>query len=73
MLFFKGLALLVPATCIKKKRRKKKQKKKGGQDSLVDKRWTKGRKVLGSILALTTKGVQHERLIVSPCEILKIC
>jgi hypothetical protein len=35
-------------------------------------RWTEtGQKVLGSILALTIKGAQHERLIVSPCEIIR--
>jgi hypothetical protein len=33
-----------------------------------------GRKALGSILASTAKGAQHERLLnlVSPCEIIKI-
>jgi hypothetical protein len=38
-------------------------------------RWTHrpGRKVLGSILASATKGAQLERLIVIPCEIIKIC
>jgi hypothetical protein len=32
-----------------------------------------GRKVLSSTLASTAKGAQLERLIVSPCEIIKIC
>jgi hypothetical protein len=46
----------------------------GGQDSLVGKALDcTDRKVLGSILASTTKGAQHERLVVSPCEIIKIC
>jgi hypothetical protein len=40
---------------------------------LSEMRWTTGRKVLGSILASTTKGAQHERLLISPCEIIKIC
>jgi hypothetical protein len=31
--------------------------------------WFTDRKVLGSILALSTKGTQHEQLKVSPCEI----
>jgi hypothetical protein len=46
------------------------------QDSLVGKALDSQAdriKVLGSILASTTKGAQHERLIVSPCEIIKIC
>jgi hypothetical protein len=47
------------------------QHKNGGQDSLVDK--ALGRNVLGSILASTTKGAHHERLIVPPCEIIQIC
>jgi hypothetical protein len=34
---------------------------------------TTGRKVLGSILASTSKGAQLEPLTFSPCEIIKIC
>jgi hypothetical protein len=44
-----------------------------GQDSLVGKALDTGRKVLDSILYSTTKGVQRERLIISPCETIKIC
>jgi hypothetical protein len=43
----------------------------GGIAKLV-KCWTTGQKILGSILAQTRKGVQHERLKVSPCEIIRI-
>jgi hypothetical protein len=39
--------------------------------SLPLKRWTTGREVLGLILASTTIGAQLERLIVSPCEIIR--
>jgi hypothetical protein len=49
--------------------------KVGRQDSLVGialdsqaERYSQG-----SILASTTKGAQLERLIISPCEIIKIC
>jgi hypothetical protein len=51
----------------------KRFKRLAGRIAWWIKRWTTGRKVLGSILASTTKGAQHERLIVSPCEIIKIC
>jgi hypothetical protein len=46
---------------------------KTGQDSLLDKALDYRLKGTGFILASTTKCAQHERLIVSPCEMIKIC
>jgi hypothetical protein len=51
----------------------KSRQNKAGRIAPWIKRWTTGWNLLGSILASTTKGAQHERLAVSPCEIIMIC